>query len=112
MKMTFCLFFQGPPGDVIQPLPITIPKKSKRSIDASKMLPQEDEAVPADGTPMAGNKVMEEIMGSLSSLHNEIEHMRFPIGTKESPARSCYDLQLSQSETKDGTMNTFCHCCI
>lgn len=106
----FCLFFQGPPGDVVQPLPITIPKKSKRSIDGSKMLPQNEEASPADATGtgfMTGNEDMEEILGSLNSLHAEIESMRFPLGTKESPARTCHDLHLSQSEYKDGMVITF-----
>ncbi|KAI5087262.1 collagen alpha-2(XI) chain isoform 2 precursor, partial [Silurus meridionalis] len=45
---------------------------------------------------------MEEILGSLNSLQAEIESMRFPLGTKESPARTCHDLHLSQSEYKDG----------
>uniref|UniRef100_A0A7N6FKW3 Fibrillar collagen NC1 domain-containing protein n=1 Tax=Anabas testudineus TaxID=64144 RepID=A0A7N6FKW3_ANATE len=70
----------GPPGEVIQPLPIQRSPKSKRSIDAS----------------------MEEIFGSLNSLRQEIETMRFPLGTQESPARTCQDLHLSQPDLKDG----------
>uniref|UniRef100_A0A4W4G928 Fibrillar collagen NC1 domain-containing protein n=1 Tax=Electrophorus electricus TaxID=8005 RepID=A0A4W4G928_ELEEL len=94
----------GPPGDVIQPLPIEIPKKSKRSIDASKMLSEtDDEVALADGTGIeTGNEGMEEIFGSLNSLRQEIESMRLPLGTKDSPARTCQDLHLSQPEYKDG----------
>uniref|UniRef100_A0AAR2K7Q3 Fibrillar collagen NC1 domain-containing protein n=1 Tax=Pygocentrus nattereri TaxID=42514 RepID=A0AAR2K7Q3_PYGNA len=96
----------GPPGDVIQPLPIQISKKSKRSIDASKIFSEmEDEAAKADATGtefLTGNEGMEEIFGSLNSLRLEIEAMRFPLGTKESPARTCQDLHLSQPDYKDG----------
>uniref|UniRef100_A0A673LE29 Collagen alpha-1(V) chain-like n=1 Tax=Sinocyclocheilus rhinocerous TaxID=307959 RepID=A0A673LE29_9TELE len=94
----------GPPGDVIQPLPIQIPKKSKRSVDGSKMLSETDTEA-ADGTGaefLTGNKGMEEIFGSLNSLRQEIESMRFPLGTQESPARTCQDLHLSQPDLKDG----------
>ncbi|GAA6070097.1 collagen alpha-2(XI) chain isoform X1 [Tachysurus ichikawai] len=69
------------------------------------MLSENDEAAPADATGtgfLTGNEDMEEILGSLNSLHVEIESMRFPLGTKESPARTCHDLHLSQSEYKDG----------
>lgn len=96
----------GPPGDVIQPLPIQISKKSKRSIDASRMLSETDaEAVAADATGtefLTGSEGMEEIFGSLNSLRQEIETMRFPLGTKDSPARTCQDLKLGQPELKDG----------
>lgn len=71
------------------------------------MLSETDEAAPADATGtgfLTGKEDMEEILGSLNSLHVEIESMRFPLGTKESPARTCYDLHLSQSEYKDGTV--------
>uniref|UniRef100_A0A8C2H4G1 Collagen, type XI, alpha 2 n=1 Tax=Cyprinus carpio TaxID=7962 RepID=A0A8C2H4G1_CYPCA len=94
----------GPPGDVIQPLPIQIPKKSKRSVDGSKMLSESD-AEAADGTGaefLTRNEGMEEIFGSLNSLRQDIESMRFPLGTQESPARTCQDLHLSQPDLKDG----------
>uniref|UniRef100_A0A8C2CRA1 Collagen, type XI, alpha 2 n=1 Tax=Cyprinus carpio TaxID=7962 RepID=A0A8C2CRA1_CYPCA len=96
----------GPPGDVIQPLPIQIPKKSKRSVDGSKMLSESD-AEAADGTGaefLTRNEGMEEIFGSLNSLRQDIESMRFPLGTQESPARTCQDLHLSQPDLKDGTI--------
>ena len=65
-----------------------------------------DADTPADATGaelLTGNEGMEEIYGSLNSLRQEIEAMRFPLGTQESPARTCQDLMLSQPEYKDGT---------
>lgn len=97
---------QGPPGEVIQPLPIQRSPKSKRSIDASQLLPETDSDMPASdaaGTEfLIGTEGMEEIFGSLNSLRQEIETMRFPLGTQDSPARTCQDLHLSQPELKDG----------
>uniref|UniRef100_A0A8C1UQA3 Collagen, type XI, alpha 2 n=1 Tax=Cyprinus carpio TaxID=7962 RepID=A0A8C1UQA3_CYPCA len=106
LSLTFsgAVYHTGPPGDVIQPLPIQIPKKSKRSVDGSKMLSESD-AEAADGTGaefLTRNEGMEEIFGSLNSLRQDIESMRFPLGTQESPARTCQDLHLSQPDLKDG----------
>uniref|UniRef100_A0AAQ5XWC5 Collagen, type XI, alpha 2 n=1 Tax=Amphiprion ocellaris TaxID=80972 RepID=A0AAQ5XWC5_AMPOC len=96
----------GPPGEVIQPLPIQRSPKSKRSIDASQLLPESDPDMPASdaaGTEfLMGSEGMEEIFGSLNSLRQEIETMRFPLGTQDSPARTCQDLHLSQPQLKDG----------
>lgn len=68
------------------------------------MLSETDtEAADATGTEfLTGNEGMEEIFGSLNSLRQEIESMRFPLGTQESPARTCQDLHLSQPDLKDG----------
>lgn len=97
---------QGPPGEVIQPLPIQRSPKSKRSIDGSQLLPELDPDRPAsDGTGaefLMGSEGMEEIFGSLNSLRQEIETMRFPLGSRDSPARTCQDLHLSQPDLKDG----------
>lgn len=91
---------------MIQPLPIQRSPKSKRSIDASQLLPEHHPEVPASdatGTDflMAGEG-MEEIFGSLNSLRQEIETMRFPLGTRDSPGRTCQDLRLSQPQLEDG----------
>lgn len=51
------------------------------------------------------NEGMQEIFGSLHSLHEDIRGMRFPLGTKESPARTCQDLYLSQPKYDDGMIN-------
>lgn len=91
---------------MIQPLPIQRSPKSKRSIDGSQLLPELDLDPPAsDGTGtefLVGSEGMEEIFGSLNSLRQEIETMRFPLGTRESPARTCQDLHLSQPHLQDG----------
>lgn len=49
-----------------------------------------------------GSEGLEEIFGSLNSLRQEIDTMRFPMGTQDSPARTCQDLHLSQPDLKDG----------
>uniref|UniRef100_A0A8C2FI62 Collagen, type XI, alpha 2 n=1 Tax=Cyprinus carpio TaxID=7962 RepID=A0A8C2FI62_CYPCA len=101
-KLSLPFLSSGPAGEVIQPLPIQFPKKSKRSIDASQML-SETEAADATGTEfLTASEGMEEIFSTLNSLRQEIESMRFPLGTQESPARTCQDLHLSQPDLKDG----------
>uniref|UniRef100_A0A8C5H9X8 Collagen, type XI, alpha 1a n=1 Tax=Gouania willdenowi TaxID=441366 RepID=A0A8C5H9X8_GOUWI len=83
----------GPPGEVIQPLPIQSPKKTKRSSDV-----QSDAA----GTFMDYGEGMEDIFGSLNNLKQDIERMKYPMGTQNNPARTCKDLQLSHPEFTDG----------
>ncbi|MGH0187500.1 UNVERIFIED_CONTAM: hypothetical protein FKN15_024772 [Acipenser sinensis] len=75
------------------------PKRSRRSIDGSQL---EEEGAQADAALDYADTGMEEILGSLNSLKQELEHMRHPLGTKENPARTCRDLQLSQADFKDG----------
>ena len=65
--MTQLLPVQGPPGEVIQPLPIQSPKKSKRSSDM-----QADAA----GTILDYGEGMEDIFGSLNNLKQDIERMK------------------------------------
>lgn len=49
--------------------------------------------------PMEG---MEDVFGSLNNLKQDIERMKFPMGTQDNPARTCNDLHLSQPELPDG----------
>lgn len=85
---------------MIQPLPIQMPKKTRRSVDGSRLM-QEDEAVPTGGAPGSPGG-LEEIFGSLDSLREEIEQMRRPTGTQDSPGRTCQDLKLCHPELPDG----------
>lgn len=57
---------------------------------------------------LMGSEGMEEIFGSLNSLRQDIETMRFPLGTQDSPARTCQDLNLSQPDLKDGNGKHTC----
>uniref|UniRef100_A0A8P4KDB9 Collagen, type XI, alpha 1a n=1 Tax=Dicentrarchus labrax TaxID=13489 RepID=A0A8P4KDB9_DICLA len=83
----------GPPGEVIEPLPIQSPKKTKRSSDM-----QSDAAT----TIMDYGEGMEDIFGSLNNLKQDIERMKYPMGTQNNPARTCKDLQLCHPEFPDG----------
>uniref|UniRef100_A0A8K9Y616 Fibrillar collagen NC1 domain-containing protein n=1 Tax=Oncorhynchus mykiss TaxID=8022 RepID=A0A8K9Y616_ONCMY len=83
----------GPPGEVIQPLPIQSPKKNRRHADM-----QADAA----GTMMDYGDGMEDIFGSLNNLKQDIERMKYPMGTQNNPARTCKDLQLAHPEFPDG----------
>uniref|UniRef100_A0A3B3RAA2 Fibrillar collagen NC1 domain-containing protein n=1 Tax=Paramormyrops kingsleyae TaxID=1676925 RepID=A0A3B3RAA2_9TELE len=82
---------KGPPGDIIQPLPIQNQKKSRRSSDV-----QGDEAMADYG------EGMEDIFSSLNNLKQDVERLKFPLGTQGNPARTCKDLQLSQPDFPDG----------
>ncbi|KAG2461338.1 COBA1 protein, partial [Polypterus senegalus] len=84
----------GPPGEVIQPLPIQSPKKTRRSPEDT----QADEA----GNVLDYSDGMEEIFGSLNNLKQDIERMKYPMGTQNNPARTCKDLQLCHPDFPDG----------
>eukprot|EP00063_Salmo_salar_P062418 XP_014037253.1 PREDICTED: collagen alpha-1(XI) chain-like [Salmo salar] len=83
----------GPPGEVIQPLPIQSPKKDHRHADM-----QADAA----GTMMDYGEGMEDIFGSLNNLKQDMERMKYPMGTQNNPARTCKDLQLAHPEFTNG----------
>lgn len=99
MNWSFTGVLQGPPGDMIQPLPIQQSgKKSRRQADV-----QEDEAMADYGMDAMGMEGMEDVFGSLNNLKQDIERMKFPMGTQDNPARTCNDLHLSQPDFPDGT---------
>uniref|UniRef100_A0A3Q1CJQ5 Fibrillar collagen NC1 domain-containing protein n=1 Tax=Amphiprion ocellaris TaxID=80972 RepID=A0A3Q1CJQ5_AMPOC len=88
----------GPPGDVIQPLPIQqSARKTRRQAEM-----QGDEAMADYGIDGMGMEGMEDVFGSLNNLKQDIERMKFPMGTQDNPARTCNDLHLSQPDYPDG----------
>uniref|UniRef100_A0A671Y9Y3 Collagen, type XI, alpha 1b n=1 Tax=Sparus aurata TaxID=8175 RepID=A0A671Y9Y3_SPAAU len=88
----------GPPGDIIQPLPIQQSgRKTRRQAEM-----QGDAAMADYGVDGVGMEGMEDVFGSLNNLKQDIERMKFPMGTQDNPARTCNDLHLSQPDYPDG----------
>lgn len=63
--------------------------------------------------PLEDAEGMEEVFATLSSMKTEVEVMRRPLGTFESPARTCKELMMVQPDYKDGDYwidpNQGCH---
>jgi collagen type V/XI/XXIV/XXVII alpha len=47
-------------------------------------------------------KVTEEIFGEIDELREDLNMLRYPRGTKESPARSCRDIKVGFPDSADG----------
>lgn len=84
---------------MIQPLPVQ--HSSKRARRQAEM-----QGADAGADYGAAAEGMEDVFGSLSNLKQDIERMKFPMGTQDNPARTCNDLLLSQPDYPDGTMET------
>lgn len=52
--------------------------------------------------PLEDVEGMEEVFATLSSMKNDVERMRKPLGTFGSPARTCKELMMVQPDYKDG----------
>lgn len=63
---------------------------------------QGDEALADYGMDGMGMEGMGDVFGSLNNLKQDIERMKFPLGTQDNPARTCNDLHLSQPDFPDG----------
>ena len=103
---------QGPPGEVIQPLPLQTPHKNKRSIDASQPLwgsAAEDVGRGPSSPTGTSRPTRVGLAELLLSVGRDVEALRRPTGTKENPARSCRDLRLSQPHISDGQRPTATH---
>lgn len=105
----------GPPATYIEPLPIREGKRKKKRHSeqaATPALPTEDEFFQGDEA-LEDAEGMEEVFASLASMKTEVELMRRPLGTFESPARTCKELMMVQRNYKDGEYwidpNQGCH---
>uniref|UniRef100_A0A8C4TI57 Fibrillar collagen NC1 domain-containing protein n=1 Tax=Erpetoichthys calabaricus TaxID=27687 RepID=A0A8C4TI57_ERPCA len=96
----------GPAADMIEPLPIQGERKRRRHTENI----QEDQIMNDDGSNVNG---MEEVFASLNSMKSEVEQMRKPLGTQESPARTCKELQMCNPDFQNGEYwidpNQGCH---
>lgn len=99
---------------MIEPLPIREGRKKRRrhsNKQAGTAIEEqeEEEAVQLNmedflqaDEPLDDPEGMEEVFASLNSMKTEVELMRKPLGTFESPARTCKELMLCHPEYKDG----------
>ncbi|XP_032624679.2 collagen alpha-2(XI) chain-like, partial [Chelonoidis abingdonii] len=85
---------QGRPAELREPLPMEGGRKRRREAEGE----QGDQAGPPSSVPEG----LEELFASLSSLRSEVEQLRRPLGTPESPARVCKELQLCHPHFPDG----------
>uniref|UniRef100_A0A671QSJ9 Collagen alpha-1(XI) chain-like n=1 Tax=Sinocyclocheilus anshuiensis TaxID=1608454 RepID=A0A671QSJ9_9TELE len=115
----------GPPATMIEPLPFREGRKKRRRHSNRQGLgaraeSEDEEAVQLNmedflqaDESLDDPEGMEEVFASLNSMKTEVELMRKPLGTFESPARTCKELMLCHLEYKDGEYwidpNQGCH---
>lgn len=96
---------------MVQPLPIREGRRKRRrhSDRTGGSAPSREEDVDLDmeeflqgDQPLEDAEGMEEVFATLSSMKTEVELMRRPLGTFESPARTCKELMMVQPDYKDG----------
>ncbi|GAA6071056.1 collagen, type V, alpha 3a isoform X1, partial [Tachysurus ichikawai] len=120
----------GPAATLIEPLPIREGRKKRRRNSNRNREGNSEEAAAAEDeqeaeiqlnmedflqadAPLEEAEGMEEVFASLNSMKMEVELMRKPLGTFESPARTCKELMLCHPHYKDGEYwidpNQGCH---
>lgn len=107
--LTSLYYLQGPPATMIEPLPIREGRRKRRrhSDWRAGAAPSKEEDVDIEeflqgDQPLEDAEGMEEVFATLSSMKTEVEVMRRPLGTFESPARTCKELLMVQPDYKDG----------
>lgn len=99
---------QGLPAAAIEPLPVREGRrKRRRQHNREEEAASREEDLDLDefyqgDQPMEDMEGMEEVFATLSSMKTEVELMRRPLGTFESPARTCKELMMVQTDYKDG----------
>ena len=51
---------------------------------------------------LEGQEGLENVFESLKNLKQNVENIKFPLGTQDHPGRTCKDLHLSQPDFPDG----------
>ena len=49
--------------------------------------------------------VMERVFGQLEDIKEDVEELKFPSGSKTSPARSCSDILIGHPDASDGNLD-------
>lgn len=103
---------------MIEPLPIREGRRKRRrhadrTEEEQQQHQQEQEELLQGDQPEEDMEGMEEVLATLSSMKTEVELMRRPLGTFESPARTCKELMMVQPDYTDGDYwidpNQGCH---
>lgn len=111
LLLNFLCYLQGPPATIVEPLPIREGRRKRRrhSSRAEGAAASREEDVDLEleeflqgDQPLEDPEGMEEVFATLSSMKTEVELMRRPLGTFESPARTCKELMMVQPHYKDG----------
>ncbi|CAL8286513.1 unnamed protein product [Boreogadus saida] len=108
----------GPPATYVTPLHMREGRRKRKrqagsSWDGGEDWQGREERGLQGDQPLEDAEGMEEVFASLSSMKTEVELMRRPLGTFESPARTCKELMMVQPGYKDGEYwmdpNQGCH---